>query len=106
MSSKAWDTPKTITRLRDNSGHLHDPRIVAEFLDMNQNGRAHLTGKGPGRTSAKRFIRAVDPMLSLRSTDSPAPVTAAPKRLFGRPCETSVNTEPVPERCCLSRADS
>ena len=31
---KAWDAPKTIAYLRDNSGKLYDPRIVAEFLEM------------------------------------------------------------------------
>jgi len=31
---KAWERTKTIDYLRDNSGKVYDPRIVAEFLEM------------------------------------------------------------------------
>jgi HD domain len=31
---KAWEATKTMDYLRDNSGKLYDPRIVAEFLEV------------------------------------------------------------------------
>lgn len=37
---KAWELERVVAYLRDNSGKLYDPRVVAAFLDMVQDGRA------------------------------------------------------------------